>query len=141
MANPASTSYQFGFDENDQVFTLSGSMRPQEASEINACLESLRACAMRATGMFYVNVRRLLQSNNVAFNGMASVLLEVCRERPDVNITITMSSVVGGHPENSEHCNERFLVSTLWSTTRISTLDRRLSKTVRLCPCCGDRRR
>jgi len=98
MANPDLASFQFGFDENDQVFTLSGSMRPKEISEISACLESLRACAMRATGMFYVNVRRLLQSNNVAFNGMASVLLEVCRERSDVNITITMSSVVGWTP-------------------------------------------
>ncbi|MCY3857061.1 MAG: methyltransferase domain-containing protein [Rhodospirillales bacterium] len=98
MANPDLASFQFGFDENDQVFTLSGSMRPKEIREISACLESLRACAMRATGMFYVNVRRLLQSNNVAFNGMASVLLEVCRERSDVNITITMSSVVGWTP-------------------------------------------
>lgn len=98
MANPDLASFQFGFDENDQVFTLSGSMRPKEISEISACLESLRACAMRATGMFYVNVRRLLQSNNVAFNGMASVLLEICRERSDVNITITMSSVVGWTP-------------------------------------------
>ena len=98
MANPVSASFEFAFDENDQVFTLSGSMRPKETSEIGACLESLRACAMRATGMFYVNVRRLLQSNNIAFNGMASVLMEVCRERPDVDITITMSSVVGWTP-------------------------------------------
>ena len=99
MATPVSTSYEFGYDDNDQVFTLAGSMRPQDISEIDACLEALRTCAGQVTGMFYVNVRRLLQSNNVAFNGLASVLTEICQERPDVNVTITMSSVVGWTPK------------------------------------------
>ena len=99
MAAGVSTSYEFGYDENDQEFTLAGSMRPKDIQEIDACLTSLRACALQATGLFHVNVRRLLQSNNVAFHGLSSVLMQVCRDRPDINVTVTMSSVVGWTPK------------------------------------------
>lgn len=99
MAAGVSTSYEFGYDENDQEFTLAGSMRPKDIREIDACLTSLRACALQATGLFHVNVRRLLQSNNVAFHGLSSVLMQVCRDRPDINVTVTMSSVVGWTPK------------------------------------------
>ncbi len=98
MSRPVASSFEFSYDENDQVFTLSGSMRPRRIGEIATCLEALRDCARRATGTFYVNVRRLLQSNNIAFNGVAGVLAEVCGERPELKVTITLSSVVGWTP-------------------------------------------
>ena len=99
MASSASASFDFGYDENDQVFTLAGNMRPRKTSEITACLEALRESAKQARGRFHINVRRLLQLNNVAFNGVALVLMDICRERPDVNVTITTSSVLGWSQE------------------------------------------
>ncbi len=98
MPPRAEASFEFAFDENNQVFSLSGSMRPRSIGEIATCLEALRASARRATGTFYVNVRRLLQSNNIAFNGVAGVLTGVCAERPDLKVRVTLSSVVGWTP-------------------------------------------
>ncbi|MCY4263529.1 MAG: class I SAM-dependent methyltransferase [Gammaproteobacteria bacterium] len=90
-----STSFEFDFNENDQVFKLSGNMRPQSESEIKGCLNALRDSAQNASGTLYVNVRRLLQTNNVAFKGITAALAEIGREHPKLNITISTSSALG----------------------------------------------
>lgn len=90
-----SDAFEFGFNENDQSFVLSGSLRPQREGEIAACLTALKEAADRVSGTLYVNVRRLVQSNNVAFKGLTRALAEIGRRNPDVRVTVTMSSVVG----------------------------------------------
>ena len=87
--------FEFGFNENDQSFVLSGNLRPNSEGEIAACMNSLREAAGKVSGTLYLNVRRLVQSNNVAFKGLASTLADIGKKHPKINITITMSSVVG----------------------------------------------
>ena len=90
-----SAVFEFGFNENDQAFVLSGNLRPQREGEIDSCLDALREAAGRVRGTLYVNVRRLVQSNNVAFKGLIRALAEIGRTNPRINITVTMSSVMG----------------------------------------------
>ncbi len=95
MLDGATSSFQYGFNENNQEFAIAGCMRPRHIDEIDSCLELLRNSLARVKGTFYVNVRRLLRLNNTAFNGLATVLIRMCRQRPDLDVTITTSSVVG----------------------------------------------
>lgn len=90
-----SESYEFGFNENDQVFALSGSLRPRGEEEIKGCLSAMREAADHVNGKLYVNIRRLVQSNSVAFKGLTNTLARIGREKPEIDVTVTMSSVVG----------------------------------------------
>ena len=90
-----SAKFEYGFNENDQVFKLSGSMRPQHESEMTACLNALREAAGNVSGTLYLNVRRLMQSNNVAFKSLTGALADIDRDHPKLNITISTSSVLG----------------------------------------------
>ena len=87
--------FEFGFNENDQAFVLSGNLRPQREGEIASCLNALREASDRVSGTLYVNIRRLVQSNNVAFKGLINALSEIGRKNPKISVTVTMSSVVG----------------------------------------------
>ena len=94
MLGGAIVPFRFRFDENNQEFALIGSLRPRKVGEMRACLGLLRESAARVNGTFYLNVRRLMGLNNVAFNGLARALISLCRRRPDLNVTVTTSSVV-----------------------------------------------
>jgi len=96
--NLIAAPFEFGFNESDQTFTLSGCMRPSGAAEIQPCLDALGEAARRVSGTLYVNVRRLLQSNNVAFRSLTGALKAISRERPDLKVTIVISSIVGWLP-------------------------------------------
>ena len=95
MLTYASKSFQFEFDQYDQEFTIAGYLRPERVGDLEDCLNLLRASVEIATGTFHINVRRLTQVNNVAFNGLATLLMMLSRERSDVEFTITTSSVLG----------------------------------------------
>ena len=95
MLTSKSQSFEYSFNENDQVFSLSGSLRPRRVGEMNSCLTVLREAAGQVGGTLFINVRRLLQSNNVAFFALSAALAEIVRVRPDLKLTITTSSVLG----------------------------------------------
>ena len=95
MQDTSLSSFRFHFDENNQEFVISGSARPQSRDDIEECLLLMRRHAAQVRGTFYVNVRRLVRLNNTAFNGLATTLVRICRRRPDLDVTITTSSVVG----------------------------------------------
>lgn len=94
---PPSTALAFDwrFNETDQRFSLLGSLRPQSASELNICMDALEDAVTSVNGRLDVDVRRLLRMNNVAFQAIAQKLLTSCSTRPDLNIHVTTSSVVG----------------------------------------------
>ena len=87
--------FEFAFNENDQAFVMSGNLRPRSEREITPCLKALREAAAKVSGTLYINIRRLVQSNNVAFKGLTRALAEIGNTNPAVRVTITMSSVVG----------------------------------------------
>lgn len=95
MLKYANKSFQFGFDQYDQEFTMVGYLRPERTDDFKECLLLLRDSVAIATGKFHINARRLVQVNNVAFNGLATLLMTLSRERPDVEFMITTSSVLG----------------------------------------------
>ena len=91
-ANP---TFDFRFDENNQEFAIAGSMRPQRIDEVEACLRKLETCLSRVTGTLYLNVKKLLRVNNVAFHALAGSLVKACEQRSDLRVAIITSSVVG----------------------------------------------
>lgn len=89
------STYAVSFDENNQEFSLAGSMRPQHVEELGACLQVLRSSLNVVRGTFYLNVKRLVRLNNIAFHALSSLLLKACEERPELKVSVITSSVVG----------------------------------------------
>ncbi|GAA0783553.1 methyltransferase domain-containing protein [Roseibium denhamense] len=88
-------TFAWQFNENDQEFSLQGSLRPQRVDDLTGCMTALENAVSTVKGRFYLNVRRLVRMNNVAFQAIAQKLADTCTNRPDLNIQITTSSVVG----------------------------------------------
>ena len=87
--------FDWTFNENDQEFSLHGSLRPQCAGELAGCISALEQSVKRVSGKFYVNVRRLVRMNNVAFQAFACKILDLVRGRADLDVHVTTSSIVG----------------------------------------------
>ncbi|MEP3667698.1 MAG: SAM-dependent methyltransferase, partial [Roseibium sp.] len=86
---------QWSYNENDQEFSLHGSLRPQRVEDLNTCISALEKSVSNVNGLFYVNVRRLVRMNNVAFHALGCKILDLVRSRSDLKVHVTTSSVVG----------------------------------------------
>jgi ubiquinone/menaquinone biosynthesis C-methylase UbiE len=95
MDKPLQSSFSVQYDENNQEFAIIGSMRPQGVAELEDCINLLENSLANVRGTFYVNVKRLVRLNNIAFHVLAGVMVRACNERPDLRIAIITSSVVG----------------------------------------------
>ncbi|MDE1995896.1 MAG: class I SAM-dependent methyltransferase [Rhizobiaceae bacterium] len=95
MSEIAQNTYKVSFDENNQEFSIIGSMRPQYAEELDTCLRLMESSVAKVKGTVYVNVKRLVRLNNLAFRMLAGLLVKTGRERPDLTIWVITSSVVG----------------------------------------------
>jgi ubiquinone/menaquinone biosynthesis C-methylase UbiE len=95
MSEIALASAKVHFDENNQELVFSGSLRPQHENEMAPYVKLLRQVLPKIRGTLYVNVKRLVRLNNIAFRALASMLLGAAFERPDLKIVIVTSSVVG----------------------------------------------
>ena len=99
-------SFTVRYDDNNQEFLISGSMRPQSALELNECRKTFENAIAAVRGTLYVNVKRLVRLNNIAFRELADLIVAACRERPELKISVITSSVVG------------------WSTRKFAALSR-----------------
>ncbi|POF33805.1 class I SAM-dependent methyltransferase [Roseibium marinum] len=95
IAEKTTQAFQWTYNENDQEFALHGSLRPQNAEELSGCISELEHSVANVSGKFYVNVRRLVRMNNVAFQAFACKILDLVHGRSDLNVHVTTSSVVG----------------------------------------------
>ncbi|AYG61899.1 methyltransferase domain-containing protein [Rhizobium jaguaris] len=95
MSEAASSTYKVRFDENNQEFSIIGSMRPQYVEELDSCIRLMETSIAKVKGTVYVNVKRLVRLNNLAFHVLANLLVKACAERPDLKISVITSSVVG----------------------------------------------
>jgi len=95
MSGVVQQTFAFRFDENNQEFSIVGSMRPQREDELEACARILESSLSAVRGTVYINVKRLVRLNNIAFHVIANLLVRACNERPDLKIAVITSSVVG----------------------------------------------
>jgi ubiquinone/menaquinone biosynthesis C-methylase UbiE len=70
-------------------------MRPHRAEEVEVCLRKLEASIAAVSGTLYLNLKRLLRVNNVAFHALAGCLVEACNERSNLRVAIITSSAIG----------------------------------------------
>jgi ubiquinone/menaquinone biosynthesis C-methylase UbiE len=90
-----SQSFAARYDENNQEFSLSGTVRPETSSEITDCMAVFERALRHVRGTLYVNVKRLARLNNTGFRILARAMVEACRVRPELRIVVVTSSVVG----------------------------------------------
>ena len=95
MADTAQATFNIRFDENNQEFSIIGSMRPQRAEDLDGCATMFEQSLRKVRGTLYVNVKRLVRLNNIAFRVLAGLMVRACGERPDLRISVITSSVVG----------------------------------------------
>ncbi|QWW71016.1 class I SAM-dependent methyltransferase [Rhizobium sp. WYJ-E13] len=91
----STTPFHAEFDSNSQEFVLSGVIRPYSVDEIAASIFMLKEAVDDVRGVLYINVKRLVQMNNTAFQAIARVVLDTCRTRSDLRFVVVTSSVVG----------------------------------------------
>lgn len=101
-----SIPFKAEFDVNSQEFSLSGVIRPRSIEEIAVNILMLKEAIDQVRGVLYINVRRLVQMNNTAFQAFARVVLDTCQTRPDIRFVIVTSSVVGWTTRMFEHLNK-----------------------------------
>ena len=71
-------SFQVGFDENNQEFSIAGLMRPQSAGDLKELAATFHRSTAAVRGTLYVNVKRLVRLNNIAFRALTSLLVKAC---------------------------------------------------------------
>lgn len=88
-------SFTIHYDDNNQELLLAGSMSPQKPSDVAELRRMLEAAVAHVRGTLYLNVKRLVRLNNIAFHELARILTRVCREKPDLRISVVTSSMIG----------------------------------------------
>ena len=86
--------FKVDFDPNSQIFSLAGTIRPRSIDEIAESIHALREAINAVRGVLYIDVKRLIQMNNTAFQAFIRVALDACRERSDLRLIVVTSSVV-----------------------------------------------
>jgi len=88
-------SFTIRYDDNNQELMVAGSMSPQSAGELGELRKTFEKSARAVNGTLYLNVKRLIRLNNIAFHEMAGLVTRACQEKPDLKISVVTSSVVG----------------------------------------------
>lgn len=83
------------FDLNSQEFSVSGILRPQSIDELAPSIALLKDSIDHVRGVLYLNIKRLTQMNNTAFQAFSRVLIDACRARSDLRFVVVTSSIVG----------------------------------------------
>lgn len=94
MAASLPQRFKVDFDPNSQIFSLAGTIRPRSIDEIAESIHALREAIDTVRGVLYIDVKRLIQMNNTAFQAFIRVALDACRERSDLRLIVITSSVV-----------------------------------------------
>lgn len=91
---PTEPRFSVRFNENDQVVSISGVLRPAEAAELSPLITALTDAADAVRGRLYINLKRLEQMSFAGYRGFTGALKAVLAEHPDLAITLVTSSVV-----------------------------------------------
>jgi ubiquinone/menaquinone biosynthesis C-methylase UbiE len=88
-------SFTVRYDDNNQELLLAGSMSPQSAGDLAEFRKAFEKSIQAVEGTLFLNVKRLIRLNNIAFHELAGLIGKACRERPELKISVVTSSVVG----------------------------------------------
>jgi ubiquinone/menaquinone biosynthesis C-methylase UbiE len=88
-------SFTVSYDDNNQELTMAGSMSPQNAGELAELRHIFEKSVGVVSGTLYLNVKRLVRLNNIAFHELAGLVARACHEKPNLKISVVTSSVVG----------------------------------------------
>jgi ubiquinone/menaquinone biosynthesis C-methylase UbiE len=95
MARAFEQGFDVRFDQNNQEFSIIGTMRPQSAEDLQNCVALFEQSLSTVKGTLYVNVKRLVRLNNIAFRVLAGLMVKACGQEPNLKISVITSSVVG----------------------------------------------
>lgn len=95
MSSDTVQTYRVRYDQNNQELVIAGSMRPQSEADLAGCVELFQQTMDTVRGILYVNVKKLVRLNNIAFRVLANLFVKACSEHPDLRVSIITSSVVG----------------------------------------------
>lgn len=95
MPRSLAQTFEVRFDANNQEFSIVGSMRPQREEDLEACTRLFEQSLQTITGTLYVNVKRLIRLNNIAFRVLSGLMAKACQDKPNLKIAVITSSVVG----------------------------------------------
>jgi len=95
MTMVSKSTFEAGFNENNQEFMISGKLRPRNEADLDSLLQSIDAASAHVRGTFYLNVKRLAYLNNIAFRALSRVIAEVSGRRLDMQFVIVTSGVLG----------------------------------------------
>ncbi len=87
-------TYQVMYNQNDQMVTFTGCMRPQTQEELLEVNKTLAMAAEKAMGMLYLNFNRLEFINNMAFHEVMKHIGLIIDAKPKLTIKIIISSVI-----------------------------------------------
>ncbi len=82
------------FNENDQVVSLAGVMRPETPAGLDPVVAALNDAAARVRGRLYVNLKRLEHMSFAAHRVFAAALEAALEAHPDLSLTLVTSSVM-----------------------------------------------
>jgi ubiquinone/menaquinone biosynthesis C-methylase UbiE len=88
-------SFTIRYDDNNQELVMAGAMSPREASELAELRTLFERATLQVSGTLYLNVKRLVRLNNIAFHELAGYVAKACKDKPDLKISVVTSSVVG----------------------------------------------
>jgi ubiquinone/menaquinone biosynthesis C-methylase UbiE len=88
-------SFTIRYDDNNQELLLAGSMSPQNAGDLAEFRKIFETATGHVKGTLYLNVKKLIRLNNIAFHDLAGLLARICREKPDLRISVVTSSMIG----------------------------------------------
>lgn len=82
------------FDENNQVVSLAGMLRPENPAQVEPLVLCLTDAAATVRGRLYVNLKRLEQMSFAGHRVFTAALRQVLDAHPSLEVTIVTSSVV-----------------------------------------------
>lgn len=88
-------SFTARYDENNQEMALAGAMSPRSAEELHDFRRLFETSVRLVEGTLYLNVKRLVRLNNIAFHELARLVAVACSEYPELRISVITTSVVG----------------------------------------------
>jgi ubiquinone/menaquinone biosynthesis C-methylase UbiE/ABC-type transporter Mla MlaB component len=102
------SAFEVVFNENNQEIVVSGKLRPRSSVEIHDKMMLIATALEKVSGTIYINVKRLVRLNNVAFRAIVSLISEISKRRKDLRIEIITSSVMGWSTRKFQPLSKRF---------------------------------
>ena len=90
----APSRFKAWFEQAGQEIILEGAFRPQSADEMADITGMIVRSIEAVDGVLYLNVKRSIHINGVAFRSLAKAILTGCRSKPNLKFVVVTSSVI-----------------------------------------------